>query len=238
MTHGILTEPSGPAEFFIDDSPVTEAEFTRALAEIRQRGAWWNLFEVLDPRGAFLEGQAANVTSQFGEDGLIVALFERIGVKNEWCFEVGAGDGVTLSNTKVLRDAGWNAVLIEADAGLFRKLLDHQTPWQTLCVHERIGPDSLDRILDLVYGMPHNLDFGVIDIDGQDYHIFAGLTQYRPRALLVEYNQQDAPIPAVGGEGQAGLSAILELGRSRGYVPLARTNVNVLFCAQEVLEAS
>ena len=65
--------------------------------------------EVLDEWAEFLVGQESNVHSQFGEDGLLAVLFERIGTENRWCFECGASDGLIYSNTKVLRDDGWSA---------------------------------------------------------------------------------------------------------------------------------
>ena len=179
------------------------------------------LFESLHPLGDFLLGKSRNDYSQFGEDGLIEAALERFGAVNRWCFEVGAGDGETLSNTKRLRNLGWQAVLIEAEESRCREGI----------VHCRIGPDDLDRILT-EQGAPSDLDFGCIDVDGQDWHIFYGLLKHRPRLLMVEYCLQDNGIPSLGGEGQAGLTAMLALGREKRYVPLARTNVNILYAAK------
>lgn len=218
-------------EYELDGRSVSREEFAAVVREVQRRVK--PLLEILDPRGEFLRGRGANITSQFGEDGLIAAALERIGARNRWCFEVGAADGVELSNTKALRDAGWSALLIEADEALYEKLVFEAIPDRVRCMQFRIGPYSLDRLLDAV-GAPADLDFGIIDIDGQDYYAFAGLAWHRPRILLVEYNQQDAEIPPIdGSSGQAGLTAILALGRSKRYVPLARTNVNVLFLAEE-----
>src|SRR5687768_11564360 len=71
---------------------------------------------VVDDSAGWLLGRQRNDTSQFGEDGLIEAVLDRIGETNRWCFEVGAADGLFFSNTKRLRDAGWNCILIEANA--------------------------------------------------------------------------------------------------------------------------
>src|SRR5438132_5987502 len=172
----LLDGIEGEVEYQIDGRVVTREELEAAQAEglLRARSGWPCLLEILDPRGEFLRGKARNVTSQFGEDGLIAATFEKIGTKNKWCFEVGAGDGVNLSNTKVLRDAGWTAVLVEADPRLVGKMRDSGEHRWVLC---HIGPDSLDWILQ-GYAVPKDLDLGVIDIDGQDYHVFAGLNLF------------------------------------------------------------
>lgn len=185
---------------------------------------------ILDQSAGWLMGKQRNVTSQFGEDGLIAAVFSKIGETNRWCFEVGAADGLFYSNTKSLRDAAWNAVLIDADEQLVRKCREYESS-QVHVVHERIASGSLDAILARC-GSPANPDLGVIDIDGQDYWAWKGLVA-RPRVMLVEYgywNPPDRiPQPHEGTEAQAGLGAIVELGKAKGYVALATTICNVLF---------
>lgn len=83
-----------------------------------------NAFGLTKQDFAWLERRARNIYSQNGEDGILEAIFERIGTANQWCCECGAADGVFFSNTKRLIDAGWSAVLIEADAEQFKKLAD------------------------------------------------------------------------------------------------------------------
>lgn len=185
--------------------------------------------KIIYPHGAFLADRAANAFSQFGEDGLIAAVFERIGERNRWCFEVGAHDGRWLSNTLRLRQAGWSAVLIEADEEQFAKLKSHARE-NVFPVHDRIGPDSLDRVL-AAHGAPADLDLGVIDIDGQDYWAWQGMTAFRPRVMLVEYSPYGTveDFPGLGEEGQAGINPILRLGAEKEYIPLAVTICNVLF---------
>lgn len=51
---------------------------------------------------------ASNVTSQFGEDGIIEKILEVIGDANRWCVEFGASDGVYLSNTyNLIKNKGY-----------------------------------------------------------------------------------------------------------------------------------
>lgn len=194
---------------------------------------------ILDDRASWLRGREHNVTSQFGEDGLIAATLGRLGSINRWCFEVGANDGIFYSNTKVLRDAGWDSVLIESDDAAFDKLR-HLASQHVRCVHEKIGVNSLDRILAEA-NAPTDLDFGVIDIDGQDYWAWSGMFTYRPRIMLVEFayrsEESGLLVPMVNDESglQASYASILELGQSKGYVALAKTTVNLLFARKELL---
>ena len=192
---------------------------------------------ILCDRASFLSGCGRNYTSQFGEDGLIEVALEEFGAVNRWCFEVGAADGILLSNTHRLRGFGWRAVLIEGDEKNFAEL-EKQKSHTTFCVHEKIGRESLDRILKEC-GAPVDLDFGSIDIDGQDYWAWKGLEEYRPRLMLVEfdYASEAGPvvIPGEGKIGQASYAAILELGKEKGYAALAKTNCNILFCQSELV---
>ncbi len=188
----------------------------------------------LSALGATVQGRGRNDFTQYGEDGLIEAAFEKFGIANEWCFEVGAADGVFYSNTLRLRNAGWSAVLIEAGADQFAKLSEFAS-WRVRTIHETIGPASLDRILR-ESNAPRQLDLGVIDIDGQDWWAWDGMQEFRPRLMLVEFfPREGSPVPDLGGEGQASMEPIVQLGISKQYTPLVATHVNVLFVANEVL---
>jgi hypothetical protein len=164
----------------------------------------------------WLNGRARNVHTQYGEDGLLEAIFERIGETNRWCFEVGAYDGLTFSNVARLMDDGWSAVLVEADADLLVEA-----------------------------GLPDEPDLGVIDIDEQDFWLWAGMQRIRPRVMVVEFglgrpvdqvpplsDEQREPIPII----QAGKNMIHYLGRAKGYIPIAVTEANILFVRTDCLD--
>jgi hypothetical protein len=211
----------------------------------------------LDRFDVFLPGLAdrwGNQYSQFGEDGLVEALFELIGTTNKWCFEVGAADGVFYSNTKRLRDQGWHAVLIEREHTEFAKLARFESPQvRTVCdtVSTTGEPGQpLDSILMAIGDVPQRLDYAVIDIDGQDYWAWYDMSYYVPRVMLIEYSPypkrvkdcEDGTVidvtttycPPRGGKGQAGIKPILDLGHAKGYREVAITPVNVLFIRSEL----
>ena len=184
----------------------------------------------LDGRFQGIESAARNVYSQFGEDGLIAAIFEKIGIKNRWCFEVGAYDGIWLSNTKTLRDEGWSALLVESNVDHFQRLSLFAND-AVKCVNEHVDCSSLDRLLKDA-GAPTNLDLGVIDIDGQDYWVWDGMRNYAPRVMMVEFCYRNIlDIPPLGDVGtrQATLQPLIELGRSKGYSAVTKSYVNCLF---------
>ena len=173
--------------------------------------------------------KAANVYTQFGEDGLIAACLEKIGTANQQCFEIGAADGRFFSNTLRLREEGWRAVLIEADAKQHTKLVS-EFGHTAICIHETCT--DLDATLSTT-GICDAPDLGIIDIDGQDYWLWHDLRNVRPRIMLVEIlpNQPKVPAPERGAiaDRQAGLEAIATLGTVKGYTLVATTHCNALF---------
>jgi|TARA_R100001086_G_scaffold238110_2_gene162629 hypothetical protein len=173
--------------------------------------------------------------SQFGEEGLIHDALDWIGIRNRWCFEVGALDGIQFSNTRALREQGWNAILIEQDDKAFAKLEKNALTGDHL-IHYQISSYSLDRILKN-NGAPVDMDFGTIDIDGQDYWAWEGMSVYRPRLMLVEISTAGAssPIPPIGalGPAQAGVDDIDKLAKAKGYERIAITHCNGLYVAKE-----
>lgn len=170
--------------------------------------------------------------TQFGEDGLIEAFFQNHAPRNKCCFEVGAADGIFFSNTLRLRGEGWQVCLIEADEDQFAKLQE-QDLTNVCAINAAVGVSHgvlIDDVLSFCQ-MPTDLDFGVIDIDGQDYWAWKDMEVYRPRLMLVEFADGAGTgfIPDRDGKGQATFDKILELGESKGYIPLAKTRVNLLF---------
>lgn len=191
---------------------------------------------------AWLEERKFNKYSQFGEDGLLEAIFERIGTANKWVMECGAADGVFFSNSRKLIEEGWGGALIEADRAQFQKLqalyanaTDGKQSGSGLTLHHR-KTANLDRILDQSH-CPNEPDLAVIDIDGGDYWLFNSLLKYRPRVVMCEYDPNADPdfIPLIDGEGQAGLRAIIKLGIGKLYYPVCATWSNVIFVQQELV---
>ena len=200
----------------------------------------------LDDWADFLDDAAENVFSQFGEDGLIELLFDRIGTENRWCFEVGASNGRLYSNTKVLRDAGWSAVLIESSDRLvadLRACAKMENDSRVVGV-EVCGKTPIDWVLEHAEA-PGDMDLGVIDVDGQDYWLWYDMEFYTPRVMLVEYSLRNlsAAVPEriPGGalkHGQAGRDLIVQLGKDKGYRALVATPCNVLFVREDVIEGN
>lgn len=181
---------------------------------------------------SWLSSYARNEYSQFGEDGIIDAIFDRIGRSNHWCFECGASDGIFFSNTRRLVKEGWDAILVEKDVDAYDRLVANSRAFarvRTSC--EMLA--SIDASLRRV-SAPQDIDLAVIDVDGQDYHLFNSMLWARPRVVMIEFDPNADPvfIPDIGGHGQAGVEATSRLAIGRFYTPVAQTWCNIILVAQ------
>lgn len=188
----------------------------------------------------WLGDHVRNVYSQFGEDGVIDAIFKVIGAENRWCMECGASDGLFFSNTRRLLDAGWTAVLIEADRSAFDRLRRNSQAFgdrAKLLLAQIDSDHRLETALERA-GAPADIDLAVIDVDGQDYFVWNSLLRYRPRVVMIEFDPY-APdggyfIPQLGGAGQAGELAIVSLGVGKFYEPVFQSDRNIIFVKQSL----
>jgi hypothetical protein len=184
-----------------------------------------------EPHFAWLENMAFNDYSQFGEDGVLQAIFSVIHPANEWCFECGAADGLFFSNTRRLIEHGWRGVLVEADPQAFSRLVQNNANDLITCCNHLVGDSHrIDGILHGA-GAPLDIDLVVIDVDGQDYYLWNSILQYRPRVVMIEFDHNaDADfIPTLGGKGQAGSMAIRKLGAGKFYELVHANKCNGIF---------
>lgn len=180
-----------------------------------------------------------NVTSRQGEDGIIAEIFKRIGVTNKWCVEFGALNGVHDSNVwTLIVNEGWSGVLIEANRTYFEKLVEHYGAYpQAVCLNLFIsfeGENKLDKIFGRTQ-IPKDFDLLSIDIDGNDYHVWESLIEYRPRVVVVEFNptipndiEFVQPRDMAVQQGSSLLATVL-LAKKKGYELVEVTGANAFF---------
>jgi FkbM family methyltransferase len=63
--------------------------------------------------------------------------------------DIGANDGITLSNSRLLIESGWNGVLVEPSPKAYSKLLENKpkTNSQVIALNYAIGTEEKDAIL-------------------------------------------------------------------------------------------
>lgn len=185
-----------------------------------------------------------SVTSQYGEDGILAHALAGIGTECDgWCVEFGAWDGKHLSNTfQLIEHRGYSAVLIEGDGHKFGDLkASFSTRPDVIPLNRWVGFDgaeSLDAILAST-PIPANFDVLSIDIDGNDYHVWEAVVDYRPKIVVIEFNPSIPtavefvqPREREIAQGSSLLS-IDQLARRKGYQLVATTPVNAIFVADK-----
>lgn len=186
----------------------------------------------------------SNVTSQHGEDGIVQKIFEIIGEGSKWCAELGALNGRHDSNVwHLVQECGWSGVLIEADPTYFERLAEEykHTP-QAHCVQAFVSFEG-EKALDSLFAktpMPRVFDLFSLDVDGNEYHLWESLEQYRPRVMVVEFNPsipndvsfvQPRDMSVYQGSS---LCAFVALGKEKGYELVATNETNAFFVSKEL----
>jgi hypothetical protein len=183
---------------------------------------------------------AANVTSQFGENGIVAKALGLLPDRNGWCVEFGAGDGVRDSNTFDLVDREeYDVVLIEGNSARFAALAaayPHKN--RAHLIHSYVGWLGETRLDSLLIGqtrMPMNPDLISIDVDGNDFHIWSAVVDLRPKLVLIEFNPTMSNavefVQPPDPKCQQGSSpaSLVKLGKEKGYELIAATEINLLF---------
>ena len=183
------------------------------------------------------------ITSQDGEDGVLLEIFKRLEVEKGVCVEFGAWDGKHLSNTwNLWNNEGWRSVLIEGDEKKFIDLKNEYGEHENLtlvCKYVEIeGDASLDAIL-LETDIPKDFDLLSIDIDGDDYHVWKHFNEFRPKVVIIEHNPSIPPsmeLVDTPNSREFGASALsmLKLAQEKKYVLVACTRTNMIFIKKEL----
>jgi hypothetical protein len=185
-----------------------------------------------DPRR--LNAYEHRVYSQSGQDGILEEIFRRIGLGSGTFVEfgVGAGGGFQ-NNSSYLLAKGWKGCWIEADpdsAARIQSQMAHLIGSGSLrLLHGRVTAENIVSLFRELK-VAQEFDLLSIDIDSSDYWVWKQLVDYRPRAVVIEYNSflpasadWVLPYDAAGEwrdmnmEFGAALKAFERLGREMGY---------------------
>ena len=170
-------------------APVSDKGLLGGLRRVA--GAWQRL-----GGGGMMGGMSSASFSFNNEEAIIAGLFGggRLPLRHEFCVDVGAGDAVTMSNTRFLLAGGWKGLLVEYDPEAFAKLADvyRRTPG-AMAARCKATPESIGPLL-LAYGVPREFDFLSLDIDGYDHWVLEAILKgYRPTLVCTEINEMFPP---------------------------------------------
>jgi hypothetical protein len=134
------------------------------------------------------------VFSQSGEDGIIEEIFNRIGTTNKCFVEFGVQDGLECNSTYLLLKE-WKGLWIEGSEKYYNQIkanFSHLQDNQLKVKNAFITAENIENLFD-EHDIPKELDMLSIDIDGNDYYVWAAIKKYTPRVVVIEYNATMRP---------------------------------------------
>lgn len=189
--------------------------------------------------------------SQFGEDGIVLALHAMMEPGSRRFVEIGSGPNGGNSGA-LAAELGWHGLMIDAsdaEVAQAREL----NPATVTSAAAFITAENVNDVLRS-HGFEGPIDQLGIDIDGNDYWIWAALEAVEPRLVVVEYNSAFGPDHAVtvpydpaftrpaergvnGAYYGASLRAFCDLAATRGYrlVAVEPTGANAFFLREGLL---
>lgn len=196
------------------------------------------------------------IFSQHGEDGLIMYIFSKIGVKYHTFIEFGAG-GKTSNTENLIVNFGWSGLLIDGNNDALNETKNryksNQIPDErvkTLC--SWITKDNINELFSKS-GFSGEIDLLSIDIDGNDYWVWKEIDTINPRVVVIEYNGSFGDEKAItiqynethnkfdfdpfGWYHGASLKALEKLGAQKGYSLLCcdSSGANAFFIRNDLL---
>jgi hypothetical protein len=208
-------------------------------------------------RDAGFRDHEARLHSQNGEDGLLLHIFQTIGVTDRRLVEFGIEDGRECLARTLLVSFGWSGLVMdceEANVADARRFFHDEcglSDVRVRVVRTFVTAENINGVL-LENGMSGDVDLLSIDIDGNDFWVWKAITAIRPRGVAIEYNASFGPDEALtveydprfdrkqkhasGWYHGASIAALACLGRERGYALVGgdSSGINAFFVRTEL----
>lgn len=192
--------------------------------------------------------------SQNGEDGVIRFLFDQIGYESRWFVEFGFG-AVQCNGLRLMKQEGFSGLLMDGSSenvAFFNHAAAKSGLGNAKAIQAFI---TLENLQDLIRGngVPEEIDFLSLDVDGNDYWFWEELTCISPRVVCIEYNAGLGPDLSLtvpydpeferyskhpsGFFHGASLAALESLGKRKGYYLIGcdSTGTNAFFLRDDLI---
>lgn len=128
--------------------------------------------------------------SQYGEDGIIREIFNRIGTTNKYFIEFGVENGYECNSLNLLYKQ-WSGLWIEGSKEycdeIATRFSDLIQKGQLTIKNNFITAENIEAIFKSA-NVPQELDLLSIDIDYNDYYVWQAIKNYNPRVVVIEFN--------------------------------------------------
>jgi hypothetical protein len=136
-----------------------------------------------------IEAAEFKIFSQFGDDGIIQYLINKIDIPNKTFIEFGV-ENYFESNTRfLLINNNWRGMVMDGSLENIEEIKKKYYHWQydLLAVHAFIDSDNVNLLISKAN---FEAEVGIlnIDIDGNDYWIWKAINVINPIIVIVEFN--------------------------------------------------
>lgn len=146
-------------------------------------------------RGSFARvlRRRRGVYSSLDEQAVIGRYVAKLPGVPRFAVDIGASDGVRMSNTLALYRDGWSGAAFELDPGRFAKLARAHAGFGTTLARVKVTPENVVGLLR-AHGTPETFGVLSLDIDGYDYFVLSALAEeFRPALVCAEINEKIPP---------------------------------------------
>lgn len=194
------------------------------------------------------------VFSQWGEDGILQRLVERIPLAERTFIEFGVEDFSESNCRFLMMKDNWRGFVIDGSERNVAAIRSAYYYWRydLTAVSAFITRENIDDLLARS-GFGEDLGILSVDIDGNDYHVWEAISGFRPRIVICEYNavfgaERKISVPyhprfqrTVKHHSNlyfgASLAALAYLGRRKGYtlVGTGSAGANAFFVRDDLM---
>jgi len=201
-----------------------------------------------------LQDAEFKVFSQWGEDGIIQYLIQRVPIPNPIFIEFGVED-YRESNTRfLLTHDYWRGLILDGGSAHIDFINNSQYRWRhhIEAVSAFITRENINQLIGDA-GIRGDIGLMSIDLDGMDYWVLQAIEIVSPRILILEYNSSFGAEHAVTVPYQpdfsvaqahysklywgASLAALVQAASQKGYsfVGSNKAGVNAFFVRNDVI---
>ena len=153
-----------------------------------QNGRIWS--ELLKGRALRTIHEAEfKVFSQWGDDGIVQYIIQRLAIKNEVFIEFGVEDYQEANTRFLLINNNWSGLVLDGSEINISKIKKNEIYWKHDLIAKSafITAENVNQLIE-EEGIKGPIGLLHIDIDGNDYWIWKAIEVVDPSIVIIEYN--------------------------------------------------
>lgn len=130
------------------------------------------------------------VYSQWGEDGILDFLCEKLYISKPKILEIGAGNFNECNSYFLAKNRNASVVAVDIAKDLLTSINSSPLKWTNhlFGIEKLVSPSNINELIDEANNRMDGLDIVSFDIDGNDYWVVAAADLKSTKIVIVEYN--------------------------------------------------